>query len=107
MGPDATQNLDIATENHGDVRVIRLSGELDIATAPRLISTVCDLAGTGPKRIELDCGDVGFVDSAGVRALIVSRNEAAQRGSHLEVVAASTSMGRVLDMTGLSPLLVA
>ena len=105
MPADALVDLDIATDRRGDTSIIRVVGELDIGTAPRLIATVHDLVGQGMRRIELDCSAVDFVDSAGVRALIVSRNEATQHGAHLDVTATSASMSRVLDMTGLSSLL--
>lgn len=107
MVGDATMNLDITTERGNGTSTVRLSGELDIATAPRLISTVRELTADGFRRIELDCGDVAFIDSAGIRALIVSKNEASQRGTRLALVATSTAMSRVLDMTGLSSLLAA
>ena len=51
--------------------------------------------------MQLDCEGVTFLDSAGVRALIVARNEAARNGVDLVVVRPSAPVIRVIEMTGL------
>ena len=107
MAADDMLHFHIVTNGRDDAAVIRVAGELDIGTAPRLISMVRDLAGAGTHRIALDCDEFDFVDSAGVRALIVSRNEALQRGTSFDLVATSPAVSRVLEMTGLSSLLAA
>jgi anti-sigma B factor antagonist len=106
MVSDGPFGLDIAIELWNDTPVIRLAGDLDIATSPRLIAAVRELVANGHGQIELDCSQIEFVDSAGVRALIVSRNETSRRGIRFDLMATSRAMSRVLDMTGLSALLV-
>jgi anti-anti-sigma factor len=44
---------------------------------------------------------VTFLDSAGVRALIVARNEATKNGVDLVLVRPSPQLTRVIEMTGL------
>jgi len=107
MVADTSVQFDVTTVRQHGGMIIRVAGDLDIGTAPRLIATVVDLIDEGCGRIDLDCSGVAFIDSAGIRALVVSRNEATQRGTILELVAASPSMSRVLEMTGLSSLLAA
>ena len=94
----------VATVDANRVR-IAISGELDITTAPRFINTVCDLTRDAPRSIAVDCAGIEFLDSAGVRALIVARHEASKAGAHFAVVDASPPVLRVLDMTGLTPML--
>jgi anti-anti-sigma factor len=101
----APTEFDIAAALNGDVARVVVSGELDNSSAPRLISTIHDLASPPMRGIELDCDGVTFLDSAGVRALIVSRNEAAHMGVELVLVHPSAPVTRVIEMTGLVGLL--
>lgn len=101
---DAPETFDIGTSVTGDVGTVRVVGDLDVVSAPRLIRVVNDLTRAKVRRVDLDCRRVDFVDSAGVRALIVGRNEARCLGADMRLVSASPSMRRVLDITGLGPV---
>ena len=102
MVADELHQLEIELEVDHDRAVINVTGELDTTSAPRLISTVHDLAAPPIRRIDLNCGRVWFLDSAGVRALIVARNEATRIGVDLTLVERSQTVNRILDMTGLT-----
>jgi anti-sigma B factor antagonist len=54
---------------HDGVDVVALTGELDIATAPVLQRRMDDLVTIGKARIVVDCADLSFIDSSGVKAL--------------------------------------
>ena len=97
-------DLEIAAPS-GDAVTISLQGELDTTTAPRLINAAHEALDGHQDRIELDCDGVWFLDSAGVRALIVVRNEALEMGMDCAVVRASDTVTRILDMTGLTGIL--
>jgi anti-anti-sigma factor len=101
----AGEDFDIvASVDDGKARVV-VSGELDIESAPRLVALVHELA-VGPRRsVELDCSGVTFLDSTGVRSLIVARNEASRNGVDLVLTQPSGPVVRVMDMTGLFGLL--
>lgn len=88
------------------VAVLHLRSDLDLRTAPRLIGRVHELARSGVRRVEVDCEDVDFLDSGGLRALLVSLDEAGKAGVGFAVTSPSRAVHRVLDMTGLSPLLL-
>lgn len=106
MRTDELREFDIVSVVDGDCARVAVIGELDIATAPKFINTISDLTRDGIRAIEVNCGAVEFLDSAGVRALVVSRNEASKLGAHLAVVEPSPPVRRVLEMTGLAPLLL-
>jgi len=63
---------------------------------------VHDLAAPPIRRIDLNCERVWFLDSAGVRALIVARNAATRMEVDLALVETSETVRRILDMTGLT-----
>jgi anti-sigma B factor antagonist len=95
-------DFDIAAAINGDLGRVVISGELDINSAPRLIAMIHDLAHPPVRRVDLDCEGVTFLDSTGVRALIVARNDAAHIGVDLVLVQPSRAVTRVIEMTGLA-----
>jgi anti-sigma B factor antagonist len=101
----AYAELDVVASIDDRLARVAISGELDIQTAPRFIATVHDIAEPPVKRVELNCEGVTFLDSAGVRALIVARNDASRRGVDVVLVERSNAVSRVLEMTGLDRLL--
>ena len=97
----AGEDLDIVASVEEKAARVAVSGELDMNSSPRLIATIRDLAVPPRRAIELDCGGVTFLDSTGVRALIVARNEASSKGVDVVLTHPSTPVMRVIDMTGL------
>jgi anti-anti-sigma factor len=102
MFADELHKLEIDLVIDGEYAAINVAGELDTTSAPRLIDTVHDLTALPVRRIDLNCGRVWFLDSAGVRALIVARNEATRMGVDLGLADMSETVHRILDMTGLT-----
>ena len=106
MHADELHRLDLGVAVEPGARVrITVEGELDTTTSPRLISAAHDLLDGTSGRVELDCDGVWFLDSAGIRALIVVRNEALGIGVDFAIVRASRTVSRILDMTGLTGIL--
>jgi anti-anti-sigma factor len=66
-------------EENSDGRAYRLSGELDLATADDLIKQLEPAVGHSGD-IRLDVADLEFIDSCGIRALIVLCKELVGRG---------------------------
>ena len=89
------------------VCLVRLAGELDSATAPPLIGFLRDTTVRNPAHLVLDLAGVRFLASAGV-GIIMSALRTADgiRGLlHLVGVTDNPAVARVLDLTGVRPLL--
>src|SRR5204863_1624132 len=56
----------------GDRAVLRIDGDIDACTAPQLRERVMDLAGDGTVHVIADLRGVGFLDSAGLGALVAA-----------------------------------
>jgi anti-anti-sigma factor len=90
----------------GGVRVVRASGELDVAGAPDLLPRVPDLV-AGADAVVLDLAQVTFLDSSGVRLVNRFARECGARGLPFGVVAPPGGITRrVLDIVGFGPPLV-
>ncbi len=84
---------------------VALSGELDLASADTLVDAVSKLCGEGVKEIVLDIGELEFVDSTGLRAILSSRVLCAERNCMLRVAPeadkVNSQVRRLLQVTGL------
>lgn len=96
--------LDAVTGPGGDVR-LRVSGELDVQTAPWLTDALQTQLRDG-HRVVIDLQNVSFMDSTGVSALIRAIKEAEYYGLELMVARQlSPEVSRLMHLSGLQPLL--
>ncbi len=79
---------------------IRLAGEIDVGTAPRLKQAVDGHARTG-QTLTIDLREVTFVDSMGLAALVRAQHRAVARGGSLQLVAPGERVLAVFRMTRL------
>ena len=82
--------------------LVRVIGELDLATSPRIETDLLRLIHEGlGRRLVLDLSELTFLDSTGLRALWRTRQHAQAAGAQLYISAASESVMRVLKVTKL------
>jgi anti-sigma B factor antagonist len=72
-------------QREGSVWVVRVTGELDLATAPRLRDTLDEVLASDPSTVLLGLEDVTFPDSMGIRVIVAVRNELKARGAALVI----------------------
>jgi anti-sigma B factor antagonist len=97
--PDTT--MTITTQHNGDTVVVTLAGELDMHSAVDLAVAVSSALDGSPRAVDIDARGLSFTDSAGLRALLVARGDADDRGVTLRVTHVSDNLDRLLEMTGL------
>jgi anti-sigma B factor antagonist len=85
--------------------VLTVAGELDIATAPRLRSTVGDLMGQGIRHVEVDLDGCTFIDSSGMGALLWASHRLRAVGGELSAVHAHGSAMRAMELAGVDTVL--
>ena len=98
-----TLAIDVSkAENHVTMTV---SGEVDTKTAPELLQelTKLDLNSLGQLRLKL--AEVGFMSSAGLRALVFAKQKM-PHSSSLYVIGASEVIQETITKTGLAQAVV-
>ena len=81
---------------------VLVAGEVDAISAGALREAVREVVRTErPRRIEMDLGDVTFLDSAGIRSLVYCHGDARQAGCEFVLADMSRVVHRVLDISGL------
>jgi anti-anti-sigma factor len=85
----------------GRHRVV-LSGELDVAASAELVGGVQDLIAARSEELEIDLRKVVFIDSTGLRALLVAKDEAERTAIPLYVIpSASEPVRAIFEVTNL------
>ena len=79
-------------------RTFRLEGELDVAETEAFLQGIGDVSGGGD--VVLDLGDLAFIDSSGVRALLVLADRLAP-DDVLVLRNAPPAVQRVFDLVAL------
>jgi len=103
--PDTAEPvLGIEVERDGASALVRIDGEVEFATAPRLRTTLLDLAREGAIPVVLDLAAVPFLDSAGISLLIQAKKRLATNGSDLVLRAPQPNIRRVLEISGVTEL---
>jgi anti-anti-sigma factor len=105
--------LTVTEAGHGEWAVLRVSGELDLVSAPALRGRVHDVVADGRHRLVLDLSGVFFCDSSGVGVLIAARRlirscrgrlrlilpaHGTEEGSHVNRVLAALGVRRLFDV---------
>jgi anti-sigma B factor antagonist len=86
-----------------DPVVVSIAGEVDLATAPDLATALEQaLATTGTAGVRVDCSEVEFMDSAGLRVLIAARGAAGERDRPFELRDPSEQVRRLMEIAGLN-----
>ncbi|HCJ09698.1 MAG TPA: anti-sigma F factor antagonist [Clostridiales bacterium] len=94
--------MDIRTERVGDILVVRVSGELDLATAGEFRHRVdADLDRFGSRDVVIDFSELGFLDSSGLGALLGRYKRVAERGGRVAVSGCAPHVRRVLELSGV------
>jgi anti-anti-sigma factor len=91
--------LNILIEEGPDEAIIKLSGELDAATAPQFKESIEKVSVAKPKRLVLLMGDLAFMASAGLRVLIFARQKMGA-GVALYVIGSHGPVLSTLTMSG-------
>ncbi|MBF6302141.1 STAS domain-containing protein [Nocardia amamiensis] len=99
-GAGASKVLDLQVRERGEVVVVIVHGEVDMASAPQL-GAALEEAQRGGKPLVVDMSEVDFLGSAGLSVLLVA-SEAQQ--ARLRVVA-SDAVRRPIELTALDELL--
>jgi len=93
-----------SVDDDGAARVI-LVGELDIAVADEVEERLRRLRDAG-SRVRLDLSQLDFIDSSGVRAIVLGLKHARQGGHELEVDRQiNPTVRRMVDIMGIAPQL--
>jgi anti-sigma B factor antagonist len=97
-----SQLFDVSAERlEGDAGVVRVTGEVDMYTAPQLKQALLGLIDGGARRVVVDLSAVTFIDSTALGVLIGGVRRLHAADGAMALVVTSRPVERVLSITGL------
>lgn len=93
--------LDISTDMSGDLCTMRIDGEVDVYTAPRLKEALVSAIEGGCVNVVVDLERVGFIDSSGLGVLVSALRRARERDGAVRIVCTRDNILKIFRITGL------
>ncbi|MBK1786282.1 STAS domain-containing protein [Prauserella cavernicola] len=95
--------LGITDDRRGTTLVVRVTGDVDLASSATLERHLTDVVTTAhpPEPLVLDLSAVGFLGSCGLSLLLRLHQAAESRGTHLRIVAGHRAVTRPVELLGL------
>jgi len=79
--------------------VLVVTGELDVYEAPAFRQELFAIVDEGHERVIVDCAGMGFIDSAGLAALVESQRRVVGHGGELVLRGIRPSARRIFEIT--------
>jgi anti-sigma B factor antagonist len=95
----------LAVERRPEHTVLRVSGDLDLETAPRLLAGVEPHLVAGDGDLIIDLSALTFIDSSGLSALIRINQRVAATDRRLAIIAPAPHVAKAFEITGLDQIL--
>ena len=89
---------------NGNPVIVNLQGRLDTAAAAEVTPDFQALAEQAANHIILDCSQLDYISSSGLRLFLALRKESAAKGGKLQVRAINADIRQVFMMTGFISL---
>jgi anti-anti-sigma factor len=96
--------MDISTTDSDGIYTLHISGRLDTLTAPAFEEPFAQALREHPT-VVLDCAQLDYISSAGLRVLLAGQKLAAAAEHSLILSSVSDEVREVFDMTGFSNIL--
>jgi anti-anti-sigma factor len=91
----------VEVRREGSAAVIAISGELDLASGPRLEQELAAL-NSDITLVVVDLRQLEFMDSTGLSIIVRAHQRLAERDCELSLVRGSPQVQRLLDLTGVA-----
>jgi anti-sigma B factor antagonist len=96
------ETMDIEVTGSAGITVVTPRGDLDMAAADQMKRTLTKLVDDGSRKLLVDLGQVGYVDSSGMGALVASLKHVRTLGGDLRLCALQDDVRAIFEMTRLN-----
>ena len=94
--------FNLVTARTPDAAVVRVIGELDLATAPQLREVLTGLTALGGLHVTADLSELAFIDSSGLSVLVTGLKCLREAGGDLALQSPNPAAMKAFEITGLT-----
>jgi anti-sigma B factor antagonist len=91
----------VELDNDGATPRLRLIGEMDAGTIDVFRAAITELRDAGREQVILDLGELDFIDSTGLGALVAALKRFRDVGGDVTLVDVRPRVTKLLELTGL------
>jgi anti-sigma B factor antagonist len=97
-----TRHFSVAIEREGDVAVVAVHGEADLATVPEFATYLWRVIDAAEPRVLVDLCETRFIDSKMVELLLSAAARVRQYDGAMAIACGSENICRVLELCGVA-----
>lgn len=91
--------MDFTVQQQGDVAIVILHGEMDVAVAPKLKAVLKQTLEQGNKKVVVDMKDVLFVDSSCLGVMVNAHKMAVGLNAAVKFAQSSEQVRKIFELT--------
>ncbi|MEN6463494.1 MAG: STAS domain-containing protein [Syntrophomonas sp.] len=97
--------MQIACDQQGEVYTVFINGRLDSAGAGELEIQIKDIIAGVKEKLVLDCSNVIFISSSGLRVVLNCAKELRTAGKQFQLINVNTDVYKVFNLTGFTGII--
>ncbi len=91
-------------EKDGAIVIVGLQGRMDSSTARIVEEKMLGLIGRGENRLVVDCAQLDYISSAGLRVFLMAAKRLTQARGKIVLATLNEDVKQVFDLTGFSSI---
>ncbi|MCY3910482.1 MAG: STAS domain-containing protein [bacterium] len=95
----------VTVASHGRWEVLTVTGEIDMATAPRFRQRLLGVITGGAQNVVIDLSGVDFIDSTGLGVLMGAAKRVRSAGGDIRLVMVGSRLAELIELTRLDRVL--
>lgn len=96
--------MEISQEKQGDVQILAIKGRLDVTTTPDLEAAFAALYQANADKILVDCSELEYISSAGLRALLTAAKTSKKNGGKIVLCSLNENVSQIFEISGFTSI---
>lgn len=96
--------MEITQQKNGNINIIKIKGRLDASTAGKLEESLSEYSGQERVRVLVDCQELDYISSAGLRVLLASAKELKKQNGKICLSALNPNVKQVFEISGFTSI---
>jgi len=92
----------VSLDHHAGLPVVRVAGEIDVYTCPKLHKVLSELSGDVGPSVVLDLTNVHYIDSTGLGTIAHSARNLSKLNRQMNVVTNRPQVRKIFEISGLT-----